>query len=152
MAMGLVGLVVRALRADAGVTAITPRIAGGGLDPIWPKPDPRPCVVVVGSTPGRAPWGPGSSRLGLQEQLVFVRCYGGGGTPSDERAAVRSSEQLRGAVTDALHDKGIRRFTGGKAIFLSDALSGGGPSTEPETRWPLDTGSFRIVGPAQAVA
>jgi hypothetical protein len=151
MAMDPVGLVVLALRDDEAVSAITPRIAGGDFDPNWPKPDPRPCVVVVGTGNSRTPFGPGSARLGLQDQMVLVRCYGGGGDSNDERPAVVSSAQLRGLVTDALHNQGIRRYPNGRRLYHSDNLGGGGPSRDPETRWSHDDATFHLVAPAMAV-
>jgi hypothetical protein len=154
MALDPIGLVVRDLRANAAVAAITTRIAGGDFDPKWSEngADPRPCVVVVGSGRSRSPWGAGSSRLGLQDQLVITRCYGGGGDGNDERPAIVSSAQLRGLVEDALHNKGIRRFESGRRIYQSDSLSGGGPSVDPDTRWRYETATFHVVAPAQAVA
>jgi hypothetical protein len=152
MALDPIGLVVRNLRDDPGVSAITSRIAGGGIDPAWPKPDPRPCVVVIGSTPSRSPFGPGSSRLGLQEQLVVIRCYGSGGNGDDERPSQVSSAQLRGAVVDALHGKTVRRYANGRRIYLSDSLAGGGPTEDPDTRWQYEITTARVVAPAQAVA
>lgn len=153
MALDPLGLVVRDLRAAPPVAAIVAtRVAGGGFDPNWPE-DPRPCIVVEGGGNGRTPWGAGSEGVGLQEQVAIVRCYGAAGDDdvNDQRPAKVSSGQLRGAVMDALHNKGYRGFGNGRFIFQSHVLSSA-PAEDPDTHWPYETVMVRVIAPAQAVA
>lgn len=146
-----VGPLVIALRDDPAVAAIVSgRVAAGGPDPEWPGPDPRPFVVLVPMTPSRAPFGPGSSRTGLVQLLVMAKCFGAP-DEKDERVAQRTSGELAGAVSDALHDKGPRRF-GTRLLFQSDQVSGGGLTVEPDTRRPYWALMFNVIAAAQAVA
>lgn len=153
--MDLLGLAVSEARADAALAArVGNRIAGGDFDPAWSKgkPDPRPCVVLVSGGRGRSPFGPGSSRTGLQELNVIARCYGAADADGDERVAMRTSDELAFAVADAFHNRGLRRHSGGRSVFISDVVTGGGPSMDPVTRWRYAITTFRMVAPAQAAA
>lgn len=147
------GTLVREARADAAVAALVgTRVAGGDFDPHWPA-DPRPCVVLVRSTPSRMPFGQrGSGRLGLQELLVIARCYGAPDAQGDPRVAQRTSAQLAGAVSDAFHNQGPRRDSAGRVLFRTDSITGGGPGTDPDTRWPYEVVMARVVAAAGEIA
>lgn len=145
------GPLVQILRSDPGVAGIVgARVAAGGPDPAWPKPDPRPYVVLQPMTPTRAPFGPGSSRVGLVGLLVMAKCFGAPDA-GDERVAQRTSAELAGAVSEALHDKKPRRV-GTRLIYQADQVAGGGLTEELDTRRPCWALMVNVIAAAQAVA
>ncbi len=129
----LTGRVITEIKDDAAVAAIvSDRVAGGEPGLRWAPP----MVIVVKAGQSRSPFGQGSGHLGLQEAVYYAHCYG---------ATRVQAEQLAGAVSDAMHDKGPRP---GRTILLSVEDGGGGSELEPGTNYPVEVLTLRAVGAA----
>jgi hypothetical protein len=130
----LVGPLVVTARDDTAVAAITPRVRGGELA----EGDTAPAVVFVLASNSRSPFGPGKSRLGMQQPRVYANCYG---------VTAQQASQLAGAVSDALHQLSPRTISG-KPIHQVLDDGWGGVVLDPTTKWPTITIVFNATGAA----
>jgi hypothetical protein len=132
------GRIISELRADATVAALTnDRIRGGAPmagDALGPGQYQRFVVVVrLGRSRGAPGGGANRRRFPMQEVRLAARCYGAGGEPMRDAAA------LAGAVSDALHAKGPRISAGGVGIWLSLDDGSEGDAKDPTTDQPYET-------------
>lgn len=128
----LTGKVLIEVRDDPVVSAITSRVRV-----LEPAPgDVPPMVIIVKAGSSRTPFGQGSGHLGLLEDVYYARCYG---------TTRIQAEQLAGAVSDAMHDKGPRP---GRTLLLTLEDGGGGSEVEPDTKYNLEVLTLRAIGAA----
>lgn len=130
----LLGPVVTTVRDNAAVAAITSRVRGGELAP----GDTAPAVVIVSLGNTRSPFGPGHSRLGMQQPRIAASTYA---------TSYQASAQLTGAVSDALHLLS-NRVISGKTLRLIKDEGWGGPVLDPKTGWVKNDVVFEVTGHA----
>jgi hypothetical protein len=131
------GRILTETRDDAGVAAITTRIRGG--EPMGKtatdEGDARgagnyiPFVVFTRLGVIRLPHCP------TQEVRISARCYG---------VTFQQAAQLAGAVSDALHARGLRISPTGIVIFSSLDDGGGGATKDPDTGQPYESVIFSV--------
>lgn len=133
------GAVIRLLAADLGVVAIAGAKVRGGE----PAPGDKPPMAVVSRISStRNPRGE-SRRIGLQEVLLQLKCYG---------ATRMQAAQLYGACSDVLHMHAPYTDESGRAIFTIADDVGTASGIDPGTGWPFEDGTIRVVAAAEAVA
>jgi hypothetical protein len=130
------GTIVTLLATDMAVIAI----AGGKVRGGEPAQGDRPPMVVVSRiSTTRNPGGGGNRRTGLQELLLQLKCWG---------ATPMQAAQLRGACSDVLHMH--RPFVDplGRLLFTIADDVGGSAGMDPDTRWPYEDVTIRVIAGA----
>lgn len=133
------GMIIRLLAQDLGVVAIAGQKVRGGEPAAGDKP---PFVIVSRISSTRNPAG-NSRRIGLQEVLLQLKCYG---------ATRIQAAQLYGACSDVLHMHAPFSDESGRAIFTVADDVGTASGIDPGTGWPFEDGTIRVVAAAEAVA
>ncbi len=138
MIVDLTGKAITELLANAGVTAIVGQKVRGELA----SNDAPPAVVVVPLAIGYSPFGQ-TRRARLQAPMFAALCYG---------VTRPQASQLANAIVEAMELRGPRKDASGRLVYLSLVEGGGEVELDPNTRWPVATVTFRLIGAQQAVA
>lgn len=112
------GFVLTTIRDDAAVAALTTRIRGEE-----PAQGDQPPMVIIRTFPITR-----QQRLPLARHQYMILCYG---------TSPRQAAQLRGAVSDAIHNVGPRVNASGVAIYRSHSENEGQSQVDPDTGWPF---------------
>lgn len=134
----VIGKVIIELRDDEAVSDIVDdRVRGTEPAPGDADKPYKAFVVVSMLAPNRY------RRVPIQRPAVSVRCYG--------KTPIQAA-QLYGACSDAVHGRGPR-VHGEIGIYLSeDAIGGGSPGKDPDTKQPYIDFTIDLFATTQAVA
>jgi hypothetical protein len=121
------GYILTTIRDNAAVASLTTRVRGGEPAPGDAKVPYQRFIVLVRLGSQRL------KRAPIQEVRLAARCYGQGGNPTQDAAA------LAGAVSDSIHAIGHRISSGGVAIFGTFDDGGDGAAKDPDTGQPYET-------------
>lgn len=135
------GLVLSLIRGDSGVQAIaSTRVSSEA-------PTTLPAVQLVDLATSRRPFGPTSGNLGLQAWTGVAKCYG-----ADNPTGAITARQLAGAVSDALHGRGVSKDATNRMLLRAYAPDIDGMDRDPDTRWPFYSVRVEAYLAAEAVA
>lgn len=114
------GKLLTEIRDDATVAAITHRVRGEE-----PRQGDVPPLVIIRTFPIVR-----NSRVPIGRYQYLIQCYG---------ADPPATAQLRGAVSDAIHNIGPRMSAAGVSIYRSQSEVEGQTQLDPDTSWPFQT-------------
>ena len=130
------GTILVVIRDDATVSSLV----GAKVSTVAEDP---PAVRLRALARSMQPFGPTSSRLGLQLWRGVAQCYG-----PDTAAGERLASQLGGAVVDALNH---RRIDGSTFIARTYTPEIGEVTRDPDSSWPYTTVRIEAYAATQDV-